>query len=128
MTNPITDARTSLADSLNTGGFRTTTEVPQTFSPPLCWVAPRAPYRQPGQTFARKRVYLSVVCLAAAGTNAEALAAVDQLATDVADLVETLDGFRLDPNEEIGVPQLYSSAQNQQYLGAAVQVIAEVSR
>lgn len=128
MSNPITDARTGLAEILNTEGIRATTEVPQTFSPPLCWVAPRAPYRQSGQTFGRKRVSLSIVCLAAAGTNAAALAALDDMASSVADLVETLDGYRLDPSEEIGVPQLYSSAQGQEYLGAAVQVIAEVIR
>jgi len=127
MTNALTEARTSLASALTAKGFRVAPEVPQTFSPPLCWIAPRPPYRQPGQTFSRKRVSLAIICLAASGTNAAAFAAVDEMASSVADLIDDLDGFRLDA-EEIGVPQLYTSAQGQEYLGAAVNVVCEVIR
>jgi hypothetical protein len=49
------------------------------------------------------------------------------MASKVADAVEASDGFRLDA-EEIGIPQLYTSAQGQQYLGAAVNVFCEVDR
>lgn len=125
--NPLTDVRTALATALTAAGFRSTAEVPQTFSPPLCWVAPRAPYRRPGQTFGLKRISLAVVCLASAGTNAVALAAVDQLASDVADAIDAMAGFRLD-SEEIDAPQLFPSAQGQEYLGAVVNVLVEVAR
>lgn len=124
----LTDARGALKALVEAGGHRVALEVPETFSPPLCWIAPRAPYRQSGQSFGRKKVSLAVICLAAAGTNATALAAVDDMTSDVADAIEASDAFRLDPSEEIGVPQLYTSAQGQQYLGAAVNVIAEVTR
>jgi hypothetical protein len=127
MTNSLTDVREALAEALTTAGFRSTAEVPQTFSPPLCWVAPRAPYRRPGQTFGLKRVSLAVVCLAAQGTNAVALEQVDQLASDVADAIEAMAGFRLDA-EEIDAPQLFPSAQGQEYLGAVVNVICDVAR
>lgn len=127
MTNTLTVARTGLAEALIAEGFRVAPEVPQTFSPPLTWITARSPYRAPGQTLSRKRVLLAVICLAAQGTNAAALAAVEQLTSDVADAVEATDGFRLDA-EEIGVPQLYSSAQGQEYLGASVNVIVEVNR
>jgi len=127
VTNTLTVARSGLAAALSAAKFRVSPEVPQTFSPPLCWIAPRSPYRAPGQTFSRKRIALSVICLAASGTNAAALEAVDQLASDVADVVKATNWFRLDA-EEIGVPQLYSSAQGQEYLGAAVNVIVEVDR
>jgi hypothetical protein len=127
MSNALTDVRTALAQALTTAGFRSTAEVPQMFTPPLCWVAPRAPYRQPGQTFGRKRVLVGVVCLAAQGTNAVALEAVDQLASDVADAIEAMSGFRLD-SEEIDAPQLFPSAQGQEYLGAVVNVVVEVAR
>lgn len=123
----LTDVRAALKTVVDGTGFAVSLEVPQTFSPPLCWIAPRTPYRQAGQTFARKRVNLAVICLAAAGTNAEALAAVDDMASSVADEIEASGIFRLD-TEEIGVPQLYSSAQGAQYLGAAVNVVAEVDR
>jgi len=127
MTNALTDVRVALAEALNDANFRATAEVPLTFSPPLCWVAPRAPYRRPGQTFGRKKVNLAVVCIAAQGTNAVALEAVDQLTSDVADFIEAMDGFRLD-SEEIDAPQLFPSAQGQEYLGAVVNVVVEVAR
>lgn len=127
MSNSLTDVRTTLATALTDAGFRATAEVPQTFSPPLCWVAPRAPYRSPGQTFGFKRIRLGVVCLAAQGTNAKALEDVDQLASDVADAIEAMDGFRLD-GEEIDAPQVFPSAQGQEYLGAVVNVLVEVAR
>lgn len=123
----LTDAREGLKDVVEDAGFRVSMEVPETFSPPLCWIAPRAPYRQAGRSFGRKKVSLSVVCLAAAGTNATALASVDDLASQVADAIEASDTFRLD-TEEIGVPQLYTSAQGQQYLGAVVNVVCEAAR
>jgi len=126
MTNALTVARDALSEALMAGGFRVVPEVPQTYSPPLCWVSPRQPYRQPGQTFSRKRVSLAVICVAAQGTNSAALAAVDELSSDVADLIESLDGFRLD-TDEIDAPVLYPSAQGQDYLGASVNVTTEVA-
>jgi hypothetical protein len=127
MSNALTDVREALAQALTTAGFRAVSEVPQTFSPPLCWVAPRAPYRKPGQTFGTKRISLAVVCLAAQGTNSAALAAVDDLASSVADTIDAMAGFRLD-SEEIDAPQLFPSAQGAEYLGAVVNVLVEVSR
>jgi hypothetical protein len=128
MSNALTDVRVELKELLEADGHRVSPEVPQTFTPPLCWIAPRDPYRQAGQTFGRKKVFVSIVCLAAAGTNAEALEKTDEMASEVADLVDTLDGYRLDPAQEIGVPKLYTSAQGQEFLGAPVNVIAEVAR
>lgn len=127
MSNDLTDVRAALATALADAGFRAVSEVPQTFSPPLCWVAPRAPYRTPGKTFGLKRVNLAVVCLAAQGTNAKALEDVDQLASDVADAINAMSDFRLDA-EEIDAPQLFPSAQGQEYLGAVVNVWCEVAR
>lgn len=127
MTNTLTTARTQLAGALVDAGFRVVPEVPKTFSPPLCWVAPRTPYRQQGQTFGRKRVSLAVVCLAASGTNAKALEALDELTSSVADFIEGSDGFRLGA-DEIDAPGLYQSAQGQEYLGAPVNVVVEVVR
>lgn len=128
MSNALTFARQSLADLLTDANFRTSSEVPQTFSPPLSWVAPRAPYRRPGQTFSRKRIALSVICLAAPGTNQTVLEAVDDMTSGIADVIDASDGFRLDPDEEIGVPEYYTSAQGQEFLGAAVNVYVEVDR
>lgn len=127
MSNALTDARTRLTEALVEGGFRVVPEVPKTFSPPLCWIAPRTPYRQPGQTFARKRVSLAVVCLAGSGTNAKALADLDQMVSDVADFIEAGDVGRLG-SDEIDAPGLYSSAQGQDFLGAAVNVLVDVTR
>jgi len=127
MTNSLTSVREALATALTTAGFRSTAEVPQTFTPPLCWVAPRAPYRSAGQTFGRKRVRLAVVCLAAQGTNAVSLAAVDALASSVADAIDDMTAYRLD-GDEIDATQLFPSAQGQEYLGAVVNVICEVAR
>lgn len=124
----LTEARQELVDALTDAGFNAVTEVPQTYSPPLCWVAPRQPYRQQGQTVSRKRVSLAVVCIAANATNATALAEVDDFAETVADSIAQMDAYRLDPSEEIDAPQLYPGAQGQQFLGAAVNVITEISR
>ena len=61
-------------------------------------------------------------------TLEEVLEAVDEMTSGVADLIDASDGFRLDAAEEIGVPEFYSSAQGQEYLGAAVNVFIEVDR
>lgn len=124
----LTTVRQELADALVAAGFNAVTEVPQTFSPPLCWVAPRTPYRQQGQTVARKRISLAVVCLAANATNATALSSVDDFAETVADTIAEMDGYILDPAGEIDAPELFPTAQGQQFLGAAVNVITEVTR
>lgn len=124
----ITDVRQELVDALKAAGFRAVTEPPQSFSPPLCWVAPRDPYRRQGQTVGRKRISLAVVCLAANATNSSALAAVDDFSEAVADTIAALDGWALDPTAEIDAPQLWPSAQGQQFLGAAVNVITEITR
>lgn len=128
MSNALTEARSALADLIDESGIRVVPEVPQTFSPPLCWVLPRAPYRYPGQTFGRKSVNLAVMCMAAQGTNAVALEAVENMSSQVADLIDASGSFRLDPEEEIGAPTLYTSAQGQDYLVTSVNVIAEVER
>lgn len=126
-TNNLTAVREELAKALSNAGFRTTSEIPQTFTPPLCWVAPRQPYRQPGQAFGRKRISLAVVCLAAHGTNAAALEATDELASAVADAIDAMSNFRLEA-EEIDAPQMFPSAQGQEYLGAVVNAWTEVAR
>lgn len=128
MTNPLTDVRQALADALEVEGIRVLREIPQTYTPPLCWIEPRAPYREPGQTFGLKRVHLAVVCLSGSGTNAAALEAAEQMASDVADAIEALDSFRLDAAEEISPPGIYVSAQGQSYVGTPVNVIAEYAR
>lgn len=128
MTNALTVARTELSQALTDAGYRVVPEIPPTYSPPLCWVTSRAPYRQPGQTFASKRVSLAVVCVAAQGTNSQAMEAVDDLTSNVADLIDSLDGFRLDGEEEISPHARYSSAQGQDFLGASVNVTTEVAR
>lgn len=127
MTSPLTQARRTLAAALTSAGIRATAEVPDTFTPPLCWVAPRDPYRGTGQTFSRKRVALAVVCIGGEGASNQAMEMVDQLATDVADTIECMEGYRLDPNE-IDAPQLFPSAQQRQFLGAVVNVWTEVDR
>jgi hypothetical protein len=127
VTNTLTVARTGLAEALVEEGFRVLPEVPQTFSPPLCWISPRDPYRQQAQVFGCKRVSLAVVCLAASGTNAKALEALDEMTSSVADFIEASDQFRLGPSE-IEAPGLYTSAQGQEFLGAAVNVLVDVSR
>lgn len=127
MSNALTAARDALSEALKDAGYRVVPEIPQTYSPPLCWVSPRQPYRQPGQTFASKRVSLAVICVAAQGTNAKALESVDELTSEVADLIDSLDEFRLDV-EEIDVPQLYPSSNGQDFLGAAVNVTTDVAR
>jgi hypothetical protein len=128
VSNVLTTAREDLADALIALEFRVLKEVPQTFSPPVCWIEPRSPYRQPGQAFGRKRVYLTVVCLSGSGTNAKALETADELSSGIADAIELMNGFRLDPTEEIGVPGLYVSAQKQSFVGTPVNVIADVAR
>lgn len=127
MSNSLTAVRQELAQALANAGFRTDSEVPQTFSPPLCWVAPRQPYRQPGQTFGRKRISIAVVCLAANGTNATAFEQAEELASSVADAIDAMSNFRLE-SEEIDAPQLFPGAQGQEYLGAVVNVWTEVAR
>jgi len=128
MSNALTVARTALSEALGDAGFRVVPEIPPTYSPPLCWVTSRPPYRQPGQTFASKRVALAVVCVAAQGTNSAAMEAVDELVSSVADVIDSLDSFRLDAEEEISPHARYSSAQGQDFLGASVNVTTEVAR
>lgn len=127
MTSPLTTARQTLAAALTANGIRATAEVPGTFTPPLCWVAPRDPYRAAGQTFARKRVALAVVVLAGEGMNDANMELLDELATEVANLVDAMEGYRLDQNE-VDAPTLFPGAQGRQFLGAVVNVWTEVAR
>lgn len=115
------DARTALADLLNAvDGVRAVTVVPQTFTPPVCWVAAGSPFRQRDQAIAQKRINLVVVCLGGLSTNAATEAATEQLAELVADTIDRSTKFALDPLAELDQPRLYPSAQGQQMLGIAV--------
>lgn len=129
----LTDARVALAALLNTvEGVRAVTVVPQTFTPPICWVAPGAPYRQRAQAFGKKKINLVVVCLGGLSTNDASEAATEALAELVADKIDTSGHispyFRLDPLTEMDQPRLYPSGQNQQMLGIAVNCFLESTR
>lgn len=125
----LTDARVALKDLLNTvSGVRAVTVIPQTFTPPICWVAAGAPYRQRAQAFGSKRINLVVVCLGGMSTNDAAEEATEGLAEKVADTVDGSTIFMLDPLAEMDQPRLYPSAQGQQMLGIAVNVIARANR
>lgn len=121
MSTDLTDARTALASLLNTvSGVRAVTVVPQTFTPPICWVAAGSPYRQAGQTFGQKKINLVVVCLGGLSTNDAAEDATEELAEKVADAIDASLSFRLNPNTELDQPRLYPSGQGQQMIGIAV--------
>lgn len=125
----LTQARKDLATLLNTiSGVRAVTEVPQTFTPPIVWVAAGSPFRQRAQAVGRKRINLVAVCLGGMSTNDATDAATEELAEKVADKIDTSTVFRLDPLAEMDQPRLYPSAQNQQMLGIAVNVICESTR
>lgn len=125
----LTDARTQLAALVNTvSGVRAVTEVPQTFTPPIVWVAPGTPYRTRAQAVGKKRIHLVAVCLGGMSTNDATDAATEALAESVADVVDTSLVFHLDPTAEMDQPRLYPAAQGQSMLGIAVNIICESSR
>ena len=125
----LTDARTQLAALLNTiPNVRAVTEVPQTFTPPIVWVAASSPFRQRAQAVGKKRINLTVLCLGGMSTNDATEAATEDLAELVADMIDTSTVFRLDPNAEMDLPRLYPSAQGQQMLGIAVNCFCESTR
>lgn len=129
MTSDLTTARSDLATLLNTiSGVRAVTEVPAIYTPPICWVAPGAPYRQRAQAVGKKRIRLVVVCLGGMSTNDATDAATEELAEKVADKIDTSTKFMLDPLAEMDQPRLYPAAQGQSMLGIAVNVIAESTR
>lgn len=125
----LADARTALAALLNTiSGVRAVTVVPQTFTPPICWVAPGSPFRQRAQTVGKKRINLVVVCLGGMSTNDAAEDAAEDLAEKVADKIDTSLVFRLDPDAEVDQTRLYPTAQGQSMLGIAVNLFCEANR
>lgn len=125
----LTDARQALADLLNgVDGIRATTVVPQTYTPPLCWVAAGSPYRQRAQAVAMKRINLVVVCLGGMATNDASEAATEELAELVANTIDKSTMFRLDPLAEMDQPRLYPNAAGQQLLGIAVNLFCEANR
>lgn len=125
----LTDARKALKDLLNTiSGVRAVTEVPQTFTPPIVWIAASSPYRQRAQAFGRKRINLVAVCLGGMSTNDAADAATEELAEKVADAIDASTVFMLDPTAEMDQPRLYPSAQGQQMVGIAVNCFCESTR
>lgn len=129
MTSDLTAARTALATFLNTiPNLRAVTEIPSTFTPPICWVAAGSPYRQRAQTIGRKRINLVVVCLGGMSTNNAAEAATEALAESVADLIDTSTTFQLDPSAEMDQPRLYPGSTGGNLLGIAVNVICESTR
>lgn len=125
----LTEAREALTDLLNdVDGVRAVSVIPQTFTPPICWVAAGAPYRQRAQAVGRKRINLVVVCLGGMSTNAAAEEATEDLAELVANTIDKSTVFLLDPLAEMDQPRLYPTAQGQQMLGIAVNVICETTR
>lgn len=129
MTSDLTAARTALAALLNgVEGVRAVTVVPQTFTPPLCWVASGSPFRQRAQAVGKKKINLVVVCLGGMSTNDAAEDAAEALAELVADTIDASTTFRLDPVAEIDQTRLYPSAQGQQMVGIAVNLFCESTR
>lgn len=129
MTSDLTAARTALATLLNTiPDVRAVTEVPKTFTPPIVWIAAGVPYRQRAQAIGRKRINLTAVCLGGMSTNDAALAATEDLAELVANMIDTSTVFALDPSAEMDQPRLYPSGQVQELLGIAVNVLCEADR
>jgi hypothetical protein len=129
MTSDLTAARTALAELLNTiSGVRAVTEVPQTFTPPIVWVAAASPYRQRAQAIGKKRINLVAVCLGGMSTNDATDAATEELAEKVADKIDTSLVFRLDPLAEMDQPRLYPASQGQPMLGIAVNLFCESTR
>ena len=125
----LTDARKALTDLLNTiEGVRAVTEVPQTFTPPIVWIAASSPYRQRAQAVGKKRINLVAVCLGGMSTNDAADAATEDLAEKVADTIDASTVFRLDPAAEMDQPRLYPTAQGQQMVGIAVNCFCESTR
>lgn len=129
----LTDARSALALLLNgtvdePTGIRAVTEVPQTFTPPIVWVAAGVPYRQRAQAVGRKRINLVAVCLGGLTTNDATDAATEDLAEQVADLIDKSTVFRLDPLAEMDQPRMYPTAQGQSMLGIAVNLMCESTR
>lgn len=129
MTSDLTAARTQLAALLNAvEGVRAVTVVPQTFTPPICWVAAGTPYRQRAQAVGKKRINLVVVCLGGMSANDAAEEATEDLAELVADTIDASTVFRLDPSTEMDQPRLYPAAQGQSMLGIAVNLFCESTR
>lgn len=133
MTSDLTAARTALAALLNTvSGVRAVTVVPQTFTPPIVWVAAASPYRQRGQALAEKRINLVAVCLGGMSTNDATEEVTETLAELVADKIDASGAvspyWRLDPLAEMDQPRLYPSAQGQQMLGIAVNLSCRATR
>lgn len=124
----LTLAREALVEELTAAGVRAVSVIPQTFSPPISWVAAGSPFRQRGQAVGRKRINLTVLCLGGLSTNDATEAATEDLAELVADTVDKSLKFRLDPVAEMDQPRLYPSAQGQQMLGIAVNVMCESDR
>jgi len=125
----LTDARTQLAAMLNAvTGIRAVKDLPQTFTPPICWVAAGSPYRQRAQSIGKKKINLVVVCLGGMSTNAATEATTEALAELVADSIDKSLVFRLDPLAEMDQPRLYPTAQGQQMLGIAVNLFCESTR
>lgn len=125
----LTDARVELADFLNTvPNVRAVTVVPQTFTPPICWVAAGSPYRQRAQAVGVKRINLTVVCLGGMSTNDATEEKTEALAEAVANAIDADIRWRLDPLAEMDQPRLYPAAQGQQMLGIAVNLSREATR
>ena len=125
----LTDARTTLETLLNTvPNVRAVANLPQTFTPPIVWVAAGVPFRQRAQAVGKKRINLVAVCLGGLSTNSAAEAATEDLAELVADAIDKSLTFGLDPLAEMDQPRLYPTAQGQQMLGIAVNLFCESTR
>lgn len=121
----LAKACATLAETLDARGFRATAEVPQTFSPPLCYVAFVG--AAAGQTFAEWRVEMVVWCLAGYGTNSQVTTDALDLAQQVAALVDDLPGYRLD-GQFVGQLQALPMPQGQDCIAAPVSVVTKVPR
>jgi hypothetical protein len=129
MTSDLTQARTDLATFLNTiPNVRAVTVIPQTFTPPIVWVAAGVPFRQRAQAVGRKRINLVALCMGGLSTNDATEEATEALAELVANKIDTSTVFLLDPAAEMDQPRLYPTAQGQNMLGIAVNILCESTR
>ena len=86
MSNPITDARTEVAEALGAiSGLQVFDHIPERMSAPAAVVTPGNPYVQPGPTLGARLLSLDIRLYADRGTNEVVTKALDELIVNVYD-------------------------------------------
>lgn len=119
----IAEARTALADTLESAGLRVSPFVPERITPPLAVLEPSGDWVAGGDTFGSFRVGFDVTLIVQTAANETVSSALDSLVDDTLSAISGAAGFYA---SAVSAPTLLS-VQNAEFLSTTITVYQNTS-